>query len=297
MKDITNTTKISRFHAVIGLAVFISLLLLPIAQSGGGGKSKSSPPPPPPPCPWESPGCFKLGGQKVALRETVPKDFDYYLPENTRCDSKAGGCACYAKPANPGAPPLQKNPDESSAACACIDVADWNTKAQCCGDDELDCGRVNTGVLCSIDSNFEQSQWISSSANFGDIRYVGCDNSEYLSDGITWFKCDNTFWKRTIDKREYICTGSGRESIVECCGDGSCKSRVDGKRLATGQSVNPEKFENEAASTFKFGSTTTQDCKIVKKTSCKDFKNCDGMSFFDFQCAIRQVCSETGQPI
>ncbi|MBI2659308.1 hypothetical protein HYX05_04400 [Candidatus Woesearchaeota archaeon] len=204
---------------------------------GGGGNGDESPPPPPPPCPWESPGCFKLGGQKVASREIVPDEFDYYLPQDTRCDSKAGGCACYAKPANPGAPPLQKNPDESSAACACIDVSDWNTKAQCCGDDELDCGRVSTGVLCSIDANFEQAGWIAASPNFGDIRYVGCDKSEYLSDGITWFKCDSTFWKRTIDNREYICIGRGRESIVECCGDSSCKSRVDGKRISTGQSA------------------------------------------------------------
>lgn len=132
---------------------------------------------------------------------------------------------------------MQINPDDSSGACACIAGTDWNARGRCCGDDADDCGRISTGVLCSIDANAASAGWILSTQNLGDIRYVGCAGAEYLSDGNNWRKCDGTFWKQAISNSEYMCTGIGRESIVECCGDGACKSRADGKRLSTGQST------------------------------------------------------------
>ncbi|MBI2660161.1 hypothetical protein HYX07_03290 [Candidatus Woesearchaeota archaeon] len=292
MVIIINAKKNSRIYVIFAVsAIFLLFLAISVEagrRRGGGGGS----PPPPPPCPIQSAGCYKAGDIKASFGELATSDFRYYLSEN-KC-KRSGGCDCRGVPDNI---PQETNPDDSSGACNCISGTDWNAKAKCCGDDAEDCGRISSGVLCSIDANAESSQWLPSTPNLGDIRYVGCSRLEYLSDGNNWLKCEGTFWKKTVGNSEYMCIGRGRESIVECCGDGSCKSRVDGKRLSTGQSVNPEKFENEAASTFKFGATTTQDCKIVKKTGCTDFKDCEGMSFFDFQCAIRQVCSETGQPI
>ncbi len=249
--------------------------------------SESAPPPPPPPCPIQSAGCYKTGDVKAGFVELVPSDFGYFLPEN-KCIT--GSCTCGSVSPNVVE---QKNPDESSGACNCIAGTDWNAKAKCCGDDEEDCGKISTGVLCSIDANAESASWVASTPNLGDIRYVGCARAEYLSDGNSWLKCDGTFWRRTIGNSEYICIGRGRESIVECCGDGSCKSRVDGKRLSTGQSVNPEKFENEHASTFKLQSTsssgqsTKQSCRTIEKTDCLSPDPCGGESFTSDQCTQR----------
>ena len=221
---------------------------------------------PPPPCPVKNAGCYKTGDIKVGFGELSTSDFAYFLPEN-KC-KRSGGCDCRGIPDDVTE---EKNPDDSSGACNCIAGTDWNAKAKCCGDDELDCGRISSGVLCSIDANGESAQWLPSVQNLGDIRYVGCTRIEHLSDGNTWHKCDGTFWRRTVGNSEFICIGKGKESIAECCGDGSCKSRVDGKRLSTGQSVNPEKFENEAASTkitaraVSSGDTKTYYCRTDRK--------------------------------
>src|SRR3989344_8142540 len=181
---------------------------------------------------------------KANFGELSTDDFGFYIPE-TRC-KKTPDCACGQLP-DPEKVAEQKDPDDSSGSCACIQGTEWNSGGKCCGDDKTDCGKISTGILCSIDENLASSQWLSSSSNLGDIRYVGCSDAEFLSDGVDWLKCDGTFWKRTVSNSEYICLGKGRESIIECCGDGSCKSRVDGLRLSTGQSGNPSKFEGEAA--------------------------------------------------
>ncbi|MBS3095841.1 Ig-like domain-containing protein, partial [Candidatus Woesearchaeota archaeon] len=184
---------------------------------------------------------------KANYGELSTIDFGFYLSEN-RC-KKIGDCACGQLPENIAE---QKDPDDSSGACACIQGTEWNSGGKCCGDDKTDCGKISTGILCSIDENLASSQWLSSSSNLGDIRYVGCSDTEFLSDGKNWIKCDGAFWQKTIgkstDANGYICMGKGRESIAECCGDssGSCKSKVDGKTLLTGQSVLSENFENQA---------------------------------------------------
>jgi len=233
--------------------------------------NKGSPPPPPPPCRIKSAGCYKPGDVKAGFGELAPSDFAYYLPES-KCIT--GGCTCGAV-----SPDVveEKNPDDSSGACTCIAGTDWNAKGKCCGNDDNDCGRTSTGVLCSIDANFQSAQWIASSPNLGDIRYVGCSRAEFLSDGSNWRKCDGVFWRQTVGNSEYMCIGRGRESIVECCGDGNCKSKIDGKRLSTGQSVNPSKFENELTPTqnttlgnitgqvVASGDTKTYYCRPDKK--------------------------------
>ncbi|MBI2657831.1 hypothetical protein HYX08_04015 [Candidatus Woesearchaeota archaeon] len=233
----------SRIYSILCIAIILFASFSIFAEAGGGrGRRGGGSPPPPPPCPVQSAGCYKTGDAKAGFGELGPADFGYFLPEN-KC-KRGDGCDCRGVSESV---PQESNPDDSSGACNCIAGTDWNAKAKCCGDDAEDCGKVSSGVLCNIDSNAESAQWLPSTPNLGDIRFVGCAGIEYLSDGVNWIKCDGTFWRRTIGNSEYVCIGKGRESVVECCGDGSCKSRVDGKRLSTGQSVNPEKSENEAA--------------------------------------------------
>lgn len=214
---------------ILALAAFASIN---ISEGKGGGRSSPPPPPSPPPCPIQSTGCYKAGDVKANFGELAPSEFAYFLPDN-KCKSD-GSCTCGGVSSDIA---KETNPDDSSGACACIAGTDWNTRAKCCGDDDDDCGKISSGVLCNIDANAESANWIASSSFSGDIRYVGCIGKEYVSDGTTWINCDNVFWRKTIGSSEYMCIGKGRESIVECCGDSSCNSRVDGKRTTTGQSV------------------------------------------------------------
>lgn len=209
---------------------------------------------------------------KANFGELSTDDFGFYIPE-TRC-KKTPDCACGQLP-DPEKVAEQKDPDDSSGSCACIQGTEWNSGGKCCGDDKTDCGKISTGILCSIDENLASSQWLSSSSNLGDIRYVGCSDAEFLSDGKNWIKCYGAFWRKTISKSEYVCIGKGRESIVECCGDDSCKSKVDGKGISTGQSVNPAKFANE---------TLAELCTIINK-DCEDIEDCNGEFFTEDQCS------------
>ncbi|MBI2647129.1 hypothetical protein HYW99_01515, partial [Candidatus Woesearchaeota archaeon] len=180
-------------------------------------------------------GCFDKSGNNQPSGSLTPANFGYYIDD--------GGNQ-------------QNDPDNSGGACACIAGTSYNT--QCCGDDTSDCGAIFTGGnLCSIDQT-SSSTLVSSSSNVGNIIYVGCNNKEYLSDGSTWKICDGTFWSQTVGSNEYICTNSGIESIAECCGDGTCNSRTDGKRLSTGQSV--------SVTTSK-STTTLTDYVVLDKES------------------------------
>ena len=218
------------------------MLLALFVEAGGGGRRRRDCTPSSPPSCAVKIGCYDKSDKKASYGSLASDSFGSHYSDNACIKSThsngCGGtneCICasgvYVDQAK------ETNPDDSSGACNCIAGTDWNAKAKCCGDDTEDCGRISSGVLCSIDANAESSQWLPSTPNLGDIRYVGCAGIEYLSDGNTWQKCDGTFWRRTISNSEYICSSKGRESIVECCGDGSCKSRVDGKRMSTGQSV------------------------------------------------------------
>ena len=132
----------------------------------------------------------------------------------------------------------QTDPDQSSQACGCLLVKDWNDAGKCCGDDTNDCGKITSGMLCNIDKTFSSAKWVSASENKGDIEYAGCSDAEYLSDGTSWTKCDGTFLRLSVEGNEYICIGKGKETLVECCGDGDCNSdETDGKRLTTGKSI------------------------------------------------------------
>ena len=120
---------------------------------------------------------------------------------------------------------------------------DWSSHVTagkgCCGDDETDCGLVDEKYLCYLDDEKSNPSWYSSSTDVGDIRYAGCDDREYLADGTTWKKCDNSFWKLDVQGHEYICNGAGSGSIVECCGSSSsCFSAgSDGATKSTGGSI------------------------------------------------------------
>ncbi|MDP3765002.1 MAG: Hint domain-containing protein, partial [Nanoarchaeota archaeon] len=245
---------------------------------------------PPPPCPVKNAGCYKTGDVKSGFGELSPTDFSYFLPEN-KC-KRSGGCDCRGIPEDITE---EKNPDDSSGACSCIAGTDWNAKAKCCGDDTDDCGRISSGVLCSIDANGESAQWLPSVQNLGDIRYVGCTRIEYLSDGNTWHKCEGTFWRRTVGNSEYICIGGGRESIVECCGDGSCKSRVDGKRLSTGQSVSDSSKTYYCRSDRKF--VTDLDVSVSQaKDRTLIGKNAATCERAGFKWTGTKCCSEDDDP-
>lgn len=134
------------------------------------------------------------------------------------------------------------DPDWSETSCLSCQIGnnvgnrDWGPG--CCGDDGEDCASLEGGDICHLDSEGGSPSWISSPAERGNIRYLGCSNNEYLADGSTWIGCFGSFWKNTVSNHDYLCTKTGRESILECCGDNACISKTDGKRLATGQSYN-----------------------------------------------------------
>ena len=131
---------------------------------------------------------------------------------------------------------------------------------QCCGDDTTDCGKVemvstSSSLLCSIDVNNQNqfSKWIRSDGTpdaatgggHGNIKYVPCNQFEYLSSNNRWTKCAGVFegnpaedkYKISANGHDYLCLGSGQGSVVECCGDLSrCNSKgPDGQRLKTGE--------------------------------------------------------------
>ncbi|MEK6984487.1 MAG: hypothetical protein AABX33_07980 [Nanoarchaeota archaeon] len=213
------------------------MFLFQIAEAFGGGGGGSGASSSPQSCQVQSPGCYKTGDVKTDFGSLAPAEFSYFLPEE-KC-KRAENCDCKNVPDNIV---QQTNPDVSSGACNCIARSDWNEQGKCCGDDADDCAKIVSGALCNAGTSEQQSNWISPSTNVGDIRYLGCSGAEYLSDGNTWIKCDGTVWKNTINSHEYICIGRGRESIVECCGEGSCNSRIDGKKLTTGQSIQQPPF-------------------------------------------------------
>ena len=142
----------------------------------------------------------------------------------------------------------EDDPDWSAVSCTgCpagenAGLRDWG-KGGCCGDDSSDCGIQAKDGICHLDAEGTTPFWMYSSELKNDIKYIGCTDREYLADGTTWKACDGAFWQAKVSGNEFMCIGKGRESIVECCGSSSCKSSTDGKRLATGQSVN---YSNKA---------------------------------------------------
>jgi len=162
-------------------------------------------------------GCYDKNGNFATAGTLAKEDFGSYYPW--------GGAA-------------QTDPDQSSQACGCLLVKDWSDAGKCCGDDTEDCAKITSGLLCNIGATFSSAAWVKSSETKGDIKYVGCADAEYLSDGTSWTKCDGTFLRLSVEGNEYICIGKGKETLVECCGDGDCNSdETDGKRLTTGKSI------------------------------------------------------------
>lgn len=211
-------------------------------------RRKNPPQPPPPPCTTKKAGCYNTQDKKFNFGDLTPIDFAYFHPEESCI--RTGGCDCRGFPEDIAE---QTNADDSASACSCIIGAQYETKAdigqRCCGDDSTDCGMISKNVfLCSIDIE-GQAMWTSSSsaaAASDSVKYAQCTNAEYLTDGRIWTKCDGTFWRKTTGNNEFMCIGRGQKSIVECCGDGNCKSR---NGIPTGQSINPADFENEAQAT------------------------------------------------
>lgn len=136
------------------------------------------------------------------------------------------------------------DPDDEEAFCTGCKLGNnigsrvWYTGG-CCGDDNEDCAVQSSAQICSMDSNFKSPAVYSSADAKGDIRYIGCIDKEFLADGSTWLPCEGTFTQTKVKGNDYLCKEQGKESIYECCGEGSCNSdTTDGVRLKTGQSIN-----------------------------------------------------------
>ena len=172
-------------------------------------------------CTGTSSGCYRIDGTrsiKDSSGSLDPESFAIYLPEN-KCSN------------------MEREPDSSLGACACLFASSWNPYGKCCGDDGRDCGYISKGVLCDIDSNWNIAQWLASDPYYGGIKYVGCSKTEFLSDGDDWKKCEGDPWIENVKGNDFACAGKGRNSIAECCGDKSCASSGSGRRLLTGESV------------------------------------------------------------
>ncbi len=185
-------------------------------------------------------GCYNKNN--VLTSDIAPDQFGFYRVEDRCTVSKEGkthNCIC---PSSSSPTPVEETePDKLQEACGCVYGTDWNGISKCCGDDTDDCGTISpSGILCNVDQA-GKAKWIVPSENKGGITYVGCSDTEYLSDGLKLIECDGTFWKTPVtigaNTHEYMCIGSGMDSIVECCGDGFCNSNIGGQRLVTGEST------------------------------------------------------------
>src|SRR3989338_8954030 len=174
-----------RYFMFFVLLIFISTLITFEIYASGGGGGGGGTTPPPPPCQIQSSGCYTTANVRSSFGELSSSEFGYFLPDDNCL--RDGTCDCRGVLDNVV---QQTNPDDSSGACNCIAGSDYNVNGRCCGDDRpQDCGNINLGVLCSIDSKYQQATWIASEPNIGDIRYVGCIGLEYLSEGNTWEQC------------------------------------------------------------------------------------------------------------
>lgn len=183
----------------------------------------------------ERAGCYKKDGTKANSGTLTKEDFDFYRTETGE---------------------QQIDPDASSSACACLSVSAWDSNGKCCGNDADDCGKITSGLIC--DSSSSSASWTDSKAKIGDIKYIGCSDAEFLSDGATWTKCDGTF-KKIAGSSEYICIGKGRQTITECSGDTAPQSDSnDGKRISTGQSIPPASAQTTQSTQPTTSPTTTQ---------------------------------------
>ncbi|MBI4176466.1 MAG: hypothetical protein HY518_04625, partial [Candidatus Aenigmarchaeota archaeon] len=178
------------------------------------------------------------------------------------------------------------NPDDHVGACGCIDGADFDTQAdaakRCCGDDKADCGMTSKGSLCAVDENFRNARWSLPSA--GNVVSVGCQNTEYLSDGTTWIPCGSALSTRIVKGHEYLCSNG---AYSECAGSEASKAQNGGKCLHTGDSVSASSQTRYCLSTKKF----SIDLDNTDKLNCESGKNPDGTPG-NFKWTGTKCCSE-----
>lgn len=164
-------------------------------------------------------GCYTKDGIRVSSGSLTKENFGTFYPDIGITTA-----------------PAQTDADTSSGACECFITSSWNDNAKCCGDDTDDCGKISSGFVC--DATASSASWTDAKSDSGAIKYVACNDAEYLSDGSGWTKCDGVFLRQSVEGNEYVCVGKGKETLIECCGDEECNSDgTDGKRITTGQSV------------------------------------------------------------
>ncbi len=223
------------------------------------------------PCTIKTAGCYRNDDSKASFGELIIENFGYHLVED-KC-IRQGSCDCRGIPENTV---KEADPDQSGGACSCIVGAEWSNKAQCCGDDSNDCGSIKSAVLCTIDSSFTASASYEANQAKADIKYAGCSDLEFLSDGESWLVCNGSFWSKEVSNNEFICAGVGKRSIVECCGDKTCNSRIAGKRLSTGQIIKINELN--------LSQDESKSCTTIIKNNCSS-KICDGIEFNEDECS------------
>ncbi|MBL7055539.1 hypothetical protein ISS07_01360 [Candidatus Woesearchaeota archaeon] len=202
------------FLSVVSILV-ITMFYVPLVYSGGGG-TPSPPPPPPPPCQQQVQGCYTNEEFRSNAGSLYEGNFGYYLGQNACI---AGGCTCSSSQFVDDI--KQVDPDQTQGACSCIEGSQFDTRGGCCGDDNLDCGIISSGSLCNVGANFRESSWESVVDKKGDIVYLGCRNTEYLSDGNDWIECADQQFLKNVNNHDYLCIG-----VQEACIDQTWKPKT-----------------------------------------------------------------------
>ena len=132
--------------------------------------------------------------------------FVLFLLVPTPASARWGFCWTFWNCGDSHPPPPPPPPSEEER---CRNVAGaWLSGAGCCGDANDDCGTQVNGALCSMNSNFTNSNWVSATNVAGKIVTVGCKNTDYVSDGSSWIGCNN-FSITRIAGHDYLCNGIG----------------------------------------------------------------------------------------
>jgi len=199
------------------LILIFFLISIPIVFSAPGGSScRTSAPAPCKTFPVNS--CYDKSGFRAGIGDLTLEDFSHYFGETAciretvsiGCGRKAT-CSCSGRFEDEV---KQTDADQSSGACSCIAGSGWDSQGKCCGDDVSDCGVVVKGSICRIDANYRQSSWVDVASNKGDVVFLGCQDTEYLSDGTEWTPCIGDTFQKEVNDHTYLCVG-GRSLVTE----------------------------------------------------------------------------------
>lgn len=139
-------------------------------------------------------GCYDNQLNKVKSGNIGIDDFNFFINNKVCVDNEAQITK-------------KQKADSSQVACSCVSGTDWFAGKGCCGDTKNDCGTQVDGVICSLDSNYINSNWLPSLDNAGEIITLGCNNVDYVSDGNEWVECSDLNIN-TIAGHDFLCSGT-----------------------------------------------------------------------------------------